>query len=172
MQKFRYSPTSFTITLLNCFTYQMSLPKMHYISCQTFPQALIRFLIACDLKLKFLRLKQKDMNIQLLFIILTLFPTTLFNPLLLLDEYNFPVVLLYSWAFLASLFILDGSLKKKKKHNPPGSSVHGILQVRILEWVAISFSTGSSQPRDQTQVSHIVGIFIFLIYHFELPRKS
>ena len=32
----------------------------------------------------------------------------------------------------------------------PGSSVHGILQVRILEWVAISFSRGSSQPRDQT----------------------
>ena len=34
-------------------------------------------------------------------------------------------------------------------------SVHGILQARILEWVAISFSRGSSQPRDQTQVSYI-----------------
>jgi len=33
----------------------------------------------------------------------------------------------------------------------PGSSVHGILQARILEWVAISFSRGSSQPRDQTR---------------------
>ena len=33
--------------------------------------------------------------------------------------------------------------------------VHGILQERILEWVATSFSRGSSQPRDQTQVSHI-----------------
>ena len=33
----------------------------------------------------------------------------------------------------------------------PGSSVHGILQARILEWVAMPFSTGSSQPRDQTQ---------------------
>ena len=39
----------------------------------------------------------------------------------------------------------------------PGSSVHGIFQARILEWVAISFSRGSSQPRDWTQVSHIVG---------------
>ena len=39
----------------------------------------------------------------------------------------------------------------------PGSSVHGIFQARVLEWVAISFSRGSSQPRDQTQVSHIVG---------------
>ena len=40
---------------------------------------------------------------------------------------------------------------------PPGSSVLGILQARVLEWVAISFSRGSSQPRDQTQVSHIAG---------------
>ena len=39
----------------------------------------------------------------------------------------------------------------------PGSSIHGILQARILEWVAISFSRGSSQPRDQTQVSLIAG---------------
>ena len=39
--------------------------------------------------------------------------------------------------------------------SPPGSSVHGILQARILEWVAISFSRVSSQPMDQTQVSHI-----------------
>ena len=43
--------------------------------------------------------------------------------------------------------------------SPPGSSVHGILQARILEWVAISFSRGSSQPRDQTWVSCIVGRF-------------
>ena len=42
--------------------------------------------------------------------------------------------------------------------SPPGSSVHGILQARILEWVAISFSRGSSRPRDWTQVSHIAGI--------------
>ena len=41
--------------------------------------------------------------------------------------------------------------------SPPGSSVHGILQARILEWGAISFSRGSSQPRDQTRVSHIAG---------------
>ena len=41
----------------------------------------------------------------------------------------------------------------------PGSSVHGILQAGILEWVAIPFSRGSSQPRDQTQVSCIAGRF-------------
>jgi len=39
----------------------------------------------------------------------------------------------------------------------PGSSIHGILQARILEWVAISFSRGSSGPRDRTQVSRIAG---------------
>ena len=39
----------------------------------------------------------------------------------------------------------------------PGSSIHGIFQARVLEWVAISFSRGSSQPRDQTQVSRIGG---------------
>ena len=41
----------------------------------------------------------------------------------------------------------------------PGSSVHGILQARILEWVAIPFFRGSSQLRDLTQVSHIAGKF-------------
>ena len=40
--------------------------------------------------------------------------------------------------------------------NPPGSSVHGILQTGILELVAVPSSRGSSQPRDQTQVSHLL----------------
>ena len=39
----------------------------------------------------------------------------------------------------------------------PGSSVHGILQARILEWIAIPLSRGSSQPRDWTCVSYIAG---------------
>ena len=39
----------------------------------------------------------------------------------------------------------------------PGFSVHGILQARILEWVTISFSRGSSRPRDRTRISHIGG---------------
>ena len=37
--------------------------------------------------------------------------------------------------------------------SPPGSSVHGIFQARILEWVAIFFSRGSSQPRDRAHIS-------------------
>ena len=42
---------------------------------------------------------------------------------------------------------------------PLGSSVHGILQARILKWVAIPFSRGSSWPRDQAWVSHTAGEF-------------
>ena len=48
-----------------------------------------------------------------------------------------------------------GSLCNPMGYSPPGSSVHGILQARILEWVAISFSRGSSQPREWTRVSCI-----------------
>jgi len=40
---------------------------------------------------------------------------------------------------------------------PKDYTVHGILQARILEWVAFPFSRGSSQARDRTQVSHIAG---------------
>ena len=43
--------------------------------------------------------------------------------------------------------------------DPMDYTVHGILQARILDWVAFAFSRGSSQPRDQTQVSHIAGRF-------------
>ena len=46
--------------------------------------------------------------------------------------------------------------------SPPGSSVHGILQARIPEWVAIPFSRRSSQPRDLSQVSRIAGRFFTL----------
>ena len=44
-------------------------------------------------------------------------------------------------------------------YSPPDFSVHGISQARILEWVAILFSRGSSQPRDRTEVSCIAGRF-------------
>ena len=40
-------------------------------------------------------------------------------------------------------------------HSPPGSSVHGILPARILEWVAMPSSRGPSRPRDRTRVSYI-----------------
>ena len=53
---------------------------------------------------------------------------------------------------------------------PPGSSVHGILQARILEWVAIPFSRGSSWPRDWTLVSSITGRF-FTVWHQGSPDR-
>ena len=54
--------------------------------------------------------------------------------------------------------------------SPTGSSVHEILQARILEWVAISFSRGSSQPRDQTWVLCIAGRFVYHLSHQGSPR--
>ena len=54
----------------------------------------------------------------------------------------------------------------------PGSFVHGILQARILEWIAISFSRGSSQSRDQTRVSCIGRPVIFFWATWEAPSPS
>ena len=48
----------------------------------------------------------------------------------------------------------------------PGSSVHGIFQARILEWLAISSFRGSSQPRDQTQVSWVSCFGRWILYHW------
>ena len=56
-----------------------------------------------------------------------------------------------------------------------GSSVHGISQARILEWVVISFSKGSSQLRDRTQVSGTTGSlrhFRQIIYPLSHQRDS
>ena len=47
----------------------------------------------------------------------------------------------------------------------PGSSVYGILQARILEWVAISFSRESSLPRDRTCISYVSCIGRWVLYH-------
>ena len=50
-------------------------------------------------------------------------------------------------------------------YSPPGSSVHGILQARILERVAVPSSWGSSQPRDQTHISYVSCIGRQILYH-------
>ena len=49
--------------------------------------------------------------------------------------------------------------------SPPGSSVHGILQVRILEWVTMRSSRESSQPRDRTRISYVFCIGRRILYH-------
>ena len=62
----------------------------------------------------------------------------------------------WKWKCFAQSFL---TLCGPMDSSPPGSSVHGILQARILEWIAISFSRGSSQPRDWTLVSCTAGRF-------------
>ena len=64
-------------------------------------------------------------------------------------------------------------------HSPPGSSIHEILQARILEWVAISFSRESSRPRDRTLISYVSCIGRQILYHcttweakFRLPASK
>ena len=49
--------------------------------------------------------------------------------------------------------------------SPPGSSVHGIFQASILEWVAISYSRGSTRPRDWTHISCVFCIGRQILYH-------
>ena len=67
------------------------------------------------------------------------------------NQYVCAVVCLVAQSFWLFAMAMDCS--------PPGSSVHGILQARILEWVAISFSRESSQSRHPIWVSHIAGRF-------------
>ena len=55
--------------------------------------------------------------------------------------------------------------------NPMDYTVYGILQARILEWVAFPFSRGSSQPRDRIQVSHIAGRF-FTSWATRKPKST
>ena len=56
----------------------------------------------------------------------------------------------------------------------PGSSVHGIFQTRVLEWVSISYSRGSSWPRDQTHISCIscIGRWILTTFHLGISKTS
>ena len=59
-------------------------------------------------------------------------------------------------------------------YNPPGSSVHGILQARILEWVAMASFRGSSQPRDQTCISYVscfAGRSFYPLSHLGNPER-
>ena len=86
----------------------------------------------------------------------------------------------HSWCLRMWLHLEFGSLKRyvcAKSFQPcltlwdpmdcslPGFSVHGILQARILEWIATPSSRGSSQPRDWTCVSYISFIGRWVIYH-------
>ena len=72
------------------------------------------------------------------------------------NEYRGLIFFRMDWFDLAA----PGTLKNLLQyHSLPSSSVHGILQARIMEWVAFPFSRGSSQPSDRSQVSCIAGGF-------------
>ena len=60
------------------------------------------------------------------------------------------VVMEWKWKALSHVWLFC---------DPMDCTIHGILQARVLKWVAFPFSRGSSQPRDRTQVSHIAGRF-------------
>ena len=75
-----------------------------------------------------------------------------------------PVPNIPKWYFVIPPFSLGKCVKVAQLCptlcDPMGYTVHGILQARILEWVALPFSRGSSQPRDRTLVSCIAGGFL------------
>ena len=83
--------------------------------------------------------------------------------LILLTTFNRPIILFRCSVMISAAAAAAKSLQLCRTlcdpidSSPPGSSVPGILQARTLEWVAISFSRVSSQSRDRTWVSHVVG---------------
>ena len=80
----------------------------------------------------------------------------LYCPLLLWPSI-FSSIVSVLW-LIVSHSVMSNSLSSQDC-SPPGSSVHGIIQTRKLEWVAIPFSRETSQPRDWTQVSYTAGKF-------------
>ena len=75
---------------------------------------------------------------------------------------------IYLWKCMLSHSVISNSCDHMD-WSPPGFSLHGILQAKILEWVAILFSRGSSWPRNQTWVSHIVRRFFTIWATREAP---
>ena len=73
-----------------------------------------------------------------------------------------PCLFTYIQNLCCTLYLFSQScsiLHDSMDYSPPGISIHRISQARTKEWVSISFSKGSSQPRDRTQVSFIAGRF-------------
>ena len=99
-----------------------------------------------------------------------IFPTRGLNPHLLTPAWQ--GVLYHESHLRCVLCLVAGSgltLRDPMDCSPPGSSVHGILQGRVLEWVSMPSSSGSSWPRDRTQISHITGGFFTVWATREAP---
>ena len=65
----------------------------------------------------------------------------------------------FQYCMCVNCSVVSDSLQPRGQCSPPGCSVYGILQARILKWIVIPFSRGSSQPRGQIEVSSIAGRF-------------
>ena len=70
-----------------------------------------------------------------------------------------------TWAHCVRVCLSCPTLVTPMDRSPPGSWDHGIFQARILEWAAISYSRGSSQPRDRTHVSCLSCTGWWILYH-------
>ena len=67
----------------------------------------------------------------------------------------------FQWKYISSTVPVKVTQSCPNLCDPMDRTAQGILQARILEWVAFPFSRGSSQPRDRTQISHMAdGFFI------------
>ena len=83
-----------------------------------------------------------------------------FSPLSIMLAVGFP------WKWKVKMLVMSSSLWPHGLYRPPGSSVHGILQARILEWVAISFSRESFWPRE----SNLSLLYCrWILYHLNYP---
>ena len=71
----------------------------------------------------------------------------------------------FSHVCMFSCSVLSNSLQPHGLYNPPGSTVRGTSQARMLEWVAVSFFRGSSRPRDRTCIFCISYIDRWILYH-------
>ena len=94
--------------------------------------------------------------------------STYFIILLRLNEIIYYIYIIYEkrkWKSLTLIWTCD-----PMDCSLPDSSVHEVLQARILEWVAIPFSRGSSQPRDQTQGLPRCRWILYQLSHQESPR--
>ena len=81
------------------------------------------------------------------------------------------VLLTPIWKWKWSHSVVSDSLWPHGLYSPPGFSIYGLFQARVLEWVAISFARGSSWPRDWTWVSHIAGRCFYCLSHQGSPTS-
>ena len=81
-------------------------------------------------------------------------------------QYCFSSIVILASLALWSVAKLRPILSDSTDYSSPGSSVHGMFQARILEWVSISSSRGSSRPRDRTHISCISCIGRWVLYEW------